>query len=118
MLFRFWKELCISYPSIDYVLDSVYISSEASNLLVTDYGVKVLPVNLSCLHKINGVKTRKKLLTVSLPLEGIEMKDFPFITLIGILFTLRRVFTLLSGALVLNDCVLLDEHYRYSRFTT
>uniref|UniRef100_A0A0V0GVD5 Putative ovule protein n=1 Tax=Solanum chacoense TaxID=4108 RepID=A0A0V0GVD5_SOLCH len=55
-LFRFQKELCISYPSIDYVLDSVYISSEASNLVETDYGVEVLSVNLSSLRKINGVE--------------------------------------------------------------
>ncbi|KAG5629670.1 hypothetical protein H5410_001387 [Solanum commersonii] len=55
-LFRFWKELSISYPSIDYVLDSL---------------------EFQCLR-----------------------------------------FTLLDGALVLNVCVLLDEHYRYSRFTT
>jgi len=55
-LFRFWKEQCISYPSIDYVLDSVDISSEASNLVVTVYGVEVLTLNLSNLRKINGVE--------------------------------------------------------------
>ncbi|KAG5629752.1 hypothetical protein H5410_001469 [Solanum commersonii] len=78
-LFRFWKELCISYPSIDYVLDSIYISSEASNLVVTHY----------------GVETRKKLLTVSLPLQDMEMEYFPFITLKGILSILRRVYNLI-----------------------
>ncbi|KAG5629673.1 hypothetical protein H5410_001390 [Solanum commersonii] len=76
-LFLFWKELCISYP-------------KASKLVLTDYGVEVLSVNLSSLCKINGVETREKLLTVSLHLQGIEIEDFPFITLKGILSIQRR----------------------------
>ncbi|MCD7464884.1 hypothetical protein HAX54_000144 [Datura stramonium] len=95
-LFPFLEELDISYPSTDYVLDSVYIASEASNLAVTDSGVEVLSVNLSSLRKINvsgnHLITDRFLVALSmncLNLEGIKMEDCPFITLKGILSMLR-----------------------------
>ncbi|KAH0762871.1 hypothetical protein KY290_018944 [Solanum tuberosum] len=95
-LFPFLEELDISYPSTDYVLDSVYIASEASNLAVTDSGVEVLSVNMSNLRKINvsgnHLITDRSLVALSmncLNLEGLEMDDCPFITLKGILSILR-----------------------------
>lgn len=95
-LFPFLEELDISYPSTDYVLDSVYIASEANNLAVTDSGVEFLSVNLSSLRKINvagnHLITDRSLVALSmncLNLEGLEIDDCPFITLKGILSVLR-----------------------------
>ncbi|PHT47504.1 hypothetical protein CQW23_11712 [Capsicum baccatum] len=95
-LFPFLEEIDISYPSMDYVVDTGYIASEASKLAVTDDGIEVLSVKLSGLRRINiagnHLITDRSLVALSmncLNLEGVEMDDCPFVTLKGILSILR-----------------------------